>query len=130
LDGAVRVKIDRGTLLLVDLDPTAGQEQRGLRPCVVVSDPDVVADQRFPLIGVVPVTRTPGTGALYPPLLPGPSGLTSTSYALVDHVRSVDKRRVRRVYSRIAPDEMTATSEGLKLFFGLVGSDETDVEVP
>ena len=28
----------RGTLVLVDLEPTLGHEQRGRRPCVVVSD--------------------------------------------------------------------------------------------
>ncbi|TVR85113.1 MAG: type II toxin-antitoxin system PemK/MazF family toxin, partial [Trueperaceae bacterium] len=28
--------IERGSVVLVDLDPTVGHEQRGLRPCVVV----------------------------------------------------------------------------------------------
>jgi hypothetical protein len=40
------------------LTPTVGYEQRGMRPCIVVSDPDVVADHRFPLVCVVPVTGT------------------------------------------------------------------------
>lgn len=57
--------IDRGTVVLVELDQTVGREQRGVRPCVAVSDPAVNADQRFPLIAVVPVTATPGEGALY-----------------------------------------------------------------
>jgi mRNA-degrading endonuclease toxin of MazEF toxin-antitoxin module len=64
------------TVVLVELDPTVGREQRGVRPCVAVSDPSVNADQRFPLIAVVPVTGTAGVGALYPALSPGPSGLT------------------------------------------------------
>jgi mRNA interferase MazF len=113
------VKLDRGTVILLDLNPAVGHEQRGVRPCVVVSDPAVVADQRFPLLGVVPVTGTPGDGALYPPLGPGPSGLTKTSYALIDHLRSVDKRRVRRVFGQLAPSELSAVSEGLALFLGL-----------
>ena len=111
--------LTRGTVVLVDLDPTRGHEQHGKRPCVAVSDPEVVADQRFPLLGVVPLTRTAGSGALYPELHPGPSGLTDTSYALIDHVRSVDKRRVRRVFGRIRDGEMAAIAEGLALFFGL-----------
>lgn len=113
------MKPTRGTVLLVDLDPTRGREQRGLRPCIVVGDPEIAADQRFPLIGVVPVTRTAAVGALYPPLEAGPSGLTSPSYALIDHVRSVDKRRIRRSYTRISADEMAAIDEGLTLFLGL-----------
>src|SRR5216684_5235406 len=92
------VRIHRGTVVLLALDPTVGHEQRGVRPCVVVSDPDVIADQRFPLIAIVPVTGTPGEGALYPVLQPGRSGLAKESYALIDHLRSVDKRRIRRIF--------------------------------
>src|SRR5260221_9209086 len=87
LGAGTQMKLDRGAIVLLDLDPTVGHEQRGIRPCVVVSDPEVAADQRFPLVGVVPVTGTPGEGALYPPLRPGPSGLTKVSYALIDQVR-------------------------------------------
>ena len=114
--------VERGAVVLLDLDPTIGREQRGLRPCVVVSDPEIVADQRFPLVGIVPITRTPGEGALYPPLQSGASGLTHPSHALVDHVRSVDKRRIRRVFGRVTAAEMAAIGEGLALFLGLTGS--------
>jgi mRNA interferase MazF len=113
------VKVDRGTIVLVELDPTAGHEQRGVRPCIAVSDPAVNADQRFPLIAVVPITGTPGEGALYPVLSPGRSGLSKTSYALIDHLRSIDKRRIRRVFDRVTSDELTAVDQGLELFLGL-----------
>lgn len=113
------MKIDRGTAVLVELDPTVGHEQRGMRPCIAVSDPAVNADQRFPLIAVVPVTGTPGEGALYPELSPGRSGLLKKSHALVDHVRSIDKRRIRRVFGRVTQDELDAIDQGLELFLGL-----------
>ena len=113
------MRLDRGAVILLDLDPTVGHEQRGVRPCIIVSDPDVVTDQRFPLLCVVPVTGTPGEGALYPDLSPGRSGLARRSYALIDHLRSVDKRRVRRVFGSIAPAEMSAVDDGLALFLGL-----------
>ena len=119
MGGGVGVKVDRGTIVVVELDPTVGHEQRGVRPCVAVSDPAVNSDQRFPLIAVVPVTGTPGDGALYPELSPGKSGLNKTSFALVDHLRSVDKRRIRRVYGRLARDELVAIEQGLQLFLGL-----------
>ncbi len=82
----------RGTIVLVELSPTVGHEQRGLRPYVVVSDPDVIGDQRFPLVCIVPVTGAEGQG-VYQILQPGPSGLSKRSFALVDHLRSIDKRR-------------------------------------
>ena len=113
------MKLDRGTVLLLDLDPTRGREQRGVRPCVVVSDPDVSSDQSFSLIGIVPITGTQGEGALYPSLQPGSSGLTKSSCALIDHIRSVDKRRVRRVFGQITATELDSLDEGLALFLGL-----------
>jgi mRNA interferase MazF len=113
------VNVDRGTVVLVELDPTVGHEQRGVRPCIAVSDPAVNADQRFSLIAVVPITGTPGEGALYPRLSPGKSGLTKTSCALIDHLRSIDKRRIRRVFGRVTKDELAAVDQGLELFLGL-----------
>lgn len=52
--------LDRGTVVLVELDPAEGPEQSGVRPCIAVSDPSVNAGQRFPFIAVVPVTGTVG----------------------------------------------------------------------
>jgi mRNA interferase MazF len=114
------VKLERGTIVLVSLDPTRGREQRGTRPCAIVSDADIVADQRFPLVAVVPISATAGEGALYPPLAPGRSGLRKTSFALIDQVRSVDKRRIERVFGRLPGSEMAAIDQGLALFLGLV----------
>ncbi|MCX6591270.1 MAG: type II toxin-antitoxin system PemK/MazF family toxin [Acidobacteria bacterium] len=108
-------------MVVVELDPTLGHEQRGVRPCIVVSDPEIIADQRFPLICVVPITGTPGEGLLYPTLTPGKSGLTKTSFALIDHLRSIDKRRVRRVFGTLTADESAALDEGLAMFLGLGG---------
>lgn len=113
------MKLDRGTLVLVTLDPTLGHEQRGTRPCVVVSDPEIAAHQRFPMLAVLPVTTTPGEGAFYPRLSPGESGLRRPSYVLVDQIRSVDKRRVRKVFGQVEPGEREAIDEGLRLFLGL-----------
>ena len=111
--------LKRGSVVLLGLDPTLGHEQRGVRPCVVVSDPDVIADQRFPMVAVVPVTGTPGKGVLYPALQPGPSGLSKPSYALVDQLRSVDKQRIRRAFGVVSASELDALDEGLILFLGL-----------
>ena len=116
--------LDRGTVVLVELDPTIGHEQRRLRPCIAVSDPTVNADQRFPLIAVVPVTGTAGDSALYLRLAPGSIGLTKASYALVDHLRSIDKRGIRRIFGPVAPGELASIDQGLESFLGLgVGRD-------
>ena len=109
----------RGTVILVSLDPTVGHEQSGARPCVVVTDPAVTEDQRFPMLAVVPLTGTPGEGALYPGLRPGASGLVKPSWALIDQLRTIDKRRVLRVFGVISPEELAAVDDGLQLLLGL-----------
>jgi len=113
------VKLGRGAVVVVELDPTVGHEQHGVRPCVVVSDPEVISDQRFPLVCVVPVTGAPGEGLLYPPLARGQSGLAKESFALIDHLRSIDKRRIRRVFGELTREEIAAIDEGLAVFLGL-----------
>ena len=115
------MRLDRGTVIVVELDPTIGHEQQGVRPCIIVSDPDVTSDQCFPLLCVVPITGTAGDGLLYPALAPGKSGLAKQSYALIDHLLAIDNRRVRRVFGEIATGEMAAVNDGLAAFLGLGG---------
>lgn len=99
------MSVPRGSLVLVDLEPTLGHEQRGT--------------QRFPLLAVVPITATPAPGALYPPLAPGANGLTKPSYALVDQLRSIDKQRIRRRYGQVSETKLAAIDAGLRLYLGL-----------
>ena len=79
--------IERGSVVVVDLEPTFGHEQRGLRPCVVVSDPEVLTALRYPLVEVVPIAARAGLGALYPALSEGGSGLRQPSLASPTFVR-------------------------------------------
>jgi mRNA interferase MazF len=121
------VRLARGTIVWVALDPTRGHEQRGVRPCVVVSSADVAAQQRYPLVCVIPITGTRGEGALYPRLAGGPSGLRKASFALIDQLRSVDKTRVRRAFGPVAAEELEAIDVGLRLYLGL---DDTSSALP
>ena len=77
----------------------------------------------------MPITGTPGDGLLYPPLTPGANGLAKKSFALVDQLRSVDKRRIRRVFGELASDEIAAIDEGLTVFLGL-GAESDGPEPP
>ena len=118
MGGGVTISPSRGMLVLVDLDPVSGHEQRGLRPCIVVSHPQAVACQRFPLLAVVPVTGTFLQGILYPRLIPSNGGLSKVSYALTDNVRAIDFGRIRRVFKHITQAELAAVDRGLEYYFG------------
>lgn len=85
----------------------------------MVSDPAVAASLRFPLVCVVPVTGTAATGVLNPRLAAGTGGLRKESFALVEQIRSIDKRRVVRVYGAIGAGALAALDQGLALYLGL-----------
>ena len=89
----------------------------GRHPAVVLSVNAL--NSRLGHVAVVPVTGTSGVGALYPALSAGTSGLTKTSCALVDHLRSIDKRRVRRIFGQVSPSDLAGIDQGLELFLGL-----------
>ena len=68
--------------------------------------------------GRADVSSTAGEGAFYPALEAGRSGLHRRSFALVDQVRSIDKRRITTVFGKLGEGEI-AIDEGLILFLGL-----------
>lgn len=83
-------------------------------------------DPRFALIAVVPATGTRGEGSPYPELAPSASGLEKTSFALLDHLRSVDTQRIRRGFGRVTKEEVSAVDQGLELFLGLAPEPQPD----
>lgn len=87
--------VDRGTIVLVELDPTVGHDQRSLRPCVAVSDPSVNEDQRFPLIAVIPVTGTPGVS--YIPLSRPCSMHASSDTDTCPKIRRIQRLSIERM---------------------------------
>ena len=62
-------------------------------------------------------------GALYPRIGAGSGGLVRESWALVDQVRAIDKRRVLRAYDRIAPPELQQIDRALLFVLGLAPGD-------
>lgn len=109
----------RGSVVLVALDPTIGREQAGTRPALVVSAPSIGGQQRFHMVGVIPVTSRLGLGQLYPVLSPGPTGLRSPSTALVDQIRAVDPSRLIRLYGAADAAELATVDAALRKFLGL-----------
>ena len=113
------MNIQRGWVVVVQLNPAIGHEQRGVRPCVIVSEPAVVSQQRFALVCVVPMTGTSLGGPLYPRVESGESGLTKTSWALTDQLRSIDNKRILGVLGELSAPELAAIDFGLAYYLGL-----------
>lgn len=103
--------MDRGEVVWVDLgNPPggSGREQGGDRPAVIISKGS--SDPRNPMITMIPLTcqsnanRFPYTvDSIQPSKV---NGLSCISVALIFQIRSLDKKRVRRIAGNLEEQYM------------------------
>jgi mRNA interferase MazF len=115
---SVRYVPDTGHIIKVDLDPSAGHEQGGWRPAVVLSP--ISYNGKTNLAVVVPITNQVKG---YPFEVRLPTGMRTTGVILTDQVRNLDWHARRAKYIEAAPAEvLTAIQERLGALFGIAKS--------
>ena len=110
----------RGEIYLVALDPTVGHEIKKTRLALVIQND--TTNEFFGTTIVAPITS-----AIRFPLSPthvlivegNPSGLEVTSMALLDQIRTVDKRRLIKRLGRITPELAIQVDEAIAVSLGL-----------
>lgn len=110
--------VTRGSVVVVELPPTRTHEQAGRRPCIVVSNEQSVANARYEMVVVVPLTSTRLNGKLYPFITKGDASLKKDSVALIDQIRSIDKCRVQQVGRRVSQGVLDNIDDAIKYLFG------------
>jgi mRNA interferase MazF len=95
---------DTGHVIKVDLDPSAGHEQSGWRPVMVLSP--ISYNRKTNLAVVVPVTNQV-KGYPFEVLLP--TQMKTTGVILTDQVRNLDWYARRAKYVEAAPAEILKT---------------------
>ncbi len=108
----------RGELWMVNFDPTIGHEQAGRRPALVVSV-DVLNCSAAELAIVLPLTGKAKGIRSHVEVAKGGTGLTVTSFAKCEDVRSVSTRRLRRRLGKVPAPTMAAVEQTLRFLFGL-----------
>jgi mRNA interferase MazF len=102
------VELKQYSIVLVNLDPTVGSEIKKTSPCVVLS-PDEM-NKHLRTVVLAPMTSTLKK---YPTRVPvkhqGKSGMI-----VLDQIRTVDKRRVIRVYQQLKPKEISTCKTVIK----------------
>ena len=112
--------VRRGDIVIVELDPTKGSEQRGTRPCLVVQNN--AGNENAPTTIVVPFT-TAVDDELYPfevLVTATESHLREDSVAMCSQIRTVStEHRIKTVVGS-SPDEcMSDVETALEYSLGL-----------
>ena len=108
----------RGEIWLTDFGEPVGHGQGYRRPAVIVSD-DRLNRSRAGLAVVVPVTTSRRGLPSHVEIDPGASGLSHTSYAKTEDVKSVSTGRLGRHLGTAPPDVMTRVERALRHILGL-----------
>lgn len=109
----------RGDLYFADLSPVIGSEQGGFRPVLIVQND--IGNKYSPTVIVSAITsqiqkaRLP-THVELPAHL---SGLERDSVVLLEQVRTIDKKRLKRHVSRLDEEVMTKVDDALAVSVGL-----------
>jgi mRNA interferase MazF len=98
----------------VDLEPTYGSQQRGRRPCLVLTEDAINAARRT--VGVIPLSSSPSVA---PPIVVAIPSLGANSVALCDQLRAVDKTKISKRIAAITAVEMALIEASVKTVFGL-----------
>jgi mRNA interferase MazF len=110
----------RGEIYVVALDPTVGREIQKTRPALVIQND--IGNEYLGTTIVAPITST-----IRLPLSPvhvllaagNPSGLDAPSMALLDQVRTIDKRRLLKLIGNADPETVAQADSAMKISLGL-----------
>ena len=101
----------RGEIWLADLDPTVGAEIQKVRPCVLISPPEMHDYLRTVVVAPMTTANRPAPFRV-PVLHAGKNGLI-----LLDQIRTIDKQRLIKRIGLLGPDTLSATLAGLRAIF-------------
>lgn len=110
--------VQRGDVWLVDFGEPIGHEQGYRRPAVVISE-DQLNHSRAGLAVVLPVTTTRRGLPSHIEIEPGDSGLSETSYAKAEDIKSVSTQRLVRRLGAVTADRLNRAEHALRLLLGL-----------
>ena len=115
------MQVQRGDVVVVELDPTRGSEQRGTRPCLVIQND--VGNQNAPTTIVAPFTTSYGD-ELYPFevfVSANASPLRKDSVVLCSQVRTVSiDHRIHENIGSLPEAKLEEVETALRYSLGLI----------
>ena len=116
------MKLERGMIINVNLNPIKGSETGKIRPCVVVTND--VYNERVPVIQVVPITgwntkkaRIKTNVEINPTIT---NGLSKKSIADCLQTRPIDHRfRLEKILGKLSSENLNQIDHALRIVFDL-----------
>ena len=111
-------RASRGEIWLVNLDPTQGREQAGIRPILIISV-DGFNHGAAELVVGIPVTSKAKGIPLHVEINPPEGGLSVKSYAKCEDVRSISTSRLVKKFGTVSEQTIEKVEDRLKILLGL-----------
>jgi mRNA interferase MazF len=107
----------RGEIWLVNLNPTRGHEQAGIRPALVVSV-DTFNHGPADLIVVLPITSKYRGIPFHLKINPPEGNLDKESYVKCEDIRSISKIRLEKSIGEVLNNTLSKVEDRLKILLG------------
>lgn len=108
----------KGQVWLVDLNPTRGHEQAGVRPVLIVSS-DLLNASPTDLVFAIPLTTRQRDVPTHVPMNPPEGGVSRPSFAKCEDLRSISKERLARYLGMASFSTMMMVAERLRILLDL-----------
>jgi mRNA interferase MazF len=110
----------RGDIYLVAFDPSVGAEIQKTRPALILQND--IANRHSP-ITIVAAMTSQFEEPLYPTevrITPPEGGLTVPSVALLNQIRSIDRRRLVRRLGHVTDETLVRVNYALQVSLGII----------
>ncbi len=111
--------VKRGEIYYADLSPVVGSEQGGVRPVLIVQND--VGNKYSPTVIAAAITSQKDKTKLptHISINATQCGLSKDSIVLLEQVRTIDKRRLRKKMGELNYNEMHNIDNAISVSFGL-----------
>ena len=113
-------EVKRGQLYYADLSPVIGSEQGGVRPVLIIQND--VGNKYSPTVIACAVTSrlTKAKLPTHIEIKQGEFGLKKESVALLEQLRTLDKRRLKEKIGELSPERMEKVDRALLISLGFI----------
>lgn len=108
----------RGDVWLVDLNPTRGHEQAGIRPGLVVSV-DAFNQGASGMVVLLPITSKRKGIPFHVEVEPPEGGLIATSFVKCEDIRSLARERLGKQLGAVSDSTMNLVEDRLRILLSL-----------